>query len=687
MDDVIAIAAGQEHSLALRANGTVVAWGDNSHGQTNVPPGLTNVIAIAASFHNVALKADGTVVVWGSDRMDVTNIPPGLAGVIAIGTGADLGSGESYTVALRSNGTVVAWGSGSSGQTNVPAGLNSVVAISAGTHHVLVLKQDGTVVGWGFPSAATPPPALSRVVAVRAGQFVSYAIKADRTIVRWAGEGLEDPPAGLSGIADLQLGAQEAVALRTNGTVLAWGTINDGQQALPASVPPGITSVTAIAAGPNHLLFITPSPLIATITPPIRAGVGARVSLAVTALGTNLTYQWQHDGVPLAGKTNATLSIASAQPADAGPYTVVVMNLYGTAISPATSLSFPPPVITVQPRGTNVYRGEAVILKVAATGLAPLQYQWLKDNTPIPGQTNDTLSFPNVRTLDAGSYQVIVTDAGRGSVTSDRALVSVIDPTIGALTLTPSMDTSISSGSPNPLGAQTILVGRRNNGTVDRGLLRFDFSSLPARSRVERVRLRLTGIKAPQNPVPSDFLLYRVLTSWDASANWTSASAGTLWAAPGGGPGDDYLAKASASAPYTAALEFGPNDDLLSDVRVWIANPSTNHGWMIQSSGEGIQQTARHFGSSESANPPRLFLDYSIPASPPRLTNIVSQANGSFTFELSGEPGRIYTVEQREHLERGEWTILTNAPSGAATKRVIISASMNGQRFFRVIAE
>src|ERR1035438_1721185 len=64
--DVIAIAAGASHSLALKSHGTVVGWGDNYFGQSTVPPGLTGVTAIAAGgYHSLALKSDGIVVGWG----------------------------------------------------------------------------------------------------------------------------------------------------------------------------------------------------------------------------------------------------------------------------------------------------------------------------------------------------------------------------------------------------------------------------------------------------------------------------------------------------------------------------------------------------------------------------------------------------------------------------------------------
>src|SRR5687768_17722539 len=63
LNDVIAVAAGASHSLALRSNGTVVSWGRSVANEPlqPIPPNLTNVVAIAAQGHSVALKADGTV--------------------------------------------------------------------------------------------------------------------------------------------------------------------------------------------------------------------------------------------------------------------------------------------------------------------------------------------------------------------------------------------------------------------------------------------------------------------------------------------------------------------------------------------------------------------------------------------------------------------------------------------------
>ena len=77
------------------ADGKVVAWGKNWDGQASVPPGLTNAVAIAASGdHSLALRADGTLVAWGSQ----TNALPGLSNIIAIAAGG------SHSLALVEGG-------------------------------------------------------------------------------------------------------------------------------------------------------------------------------------------------------------------------------------------------------------------------------------------------------------------------------------------------------------------------------------------------------------------------------------------------------------------------------------------------------------------------------------------------------------------------------------------------------
>jgi hypothetical protein len=120
---------------ATAGAGTVVGWGENSHGQASPPAGLTGVTAIAAgAAHSLALKRNGTVVAWGNNFSGEASPPAGLTRVTAIAAGHDHG------MALRRNGTVVAWGDNAFGQTAVPAGLGGVVAIAGGGSFSLALK-------------------------------------------------------------------------------------------------------------------------------------------------------------------------------------------------------------------------------------------------------------------------------------------------------------------------------------------------------------------------------------------------------------------------------------------------------------------------------------------------------------------------------------------------------------------
>jgi len=177
LNSVIAVATGSSHSLAIaRPYFTVWSWGRNQHGQLgdgtntdrNTPleiPGLTGVKAIAAgSYHSLALKLDGTVWAWGQDYTDTPVQVSGLSDIVAITSGKDWAL-ESFVnarhnSALEGNGIVWAWGSNGSGQLgdgtntdrNVAAPINTlseVIAIAAGGHHSLALTADGSVWTWG----------------------------------------------------------------------------------------------------------------------------------------------------------------------------------------------------------------------------------------------------------------------------------------------------------------------------------------------------------------------------------------------------------------------------------------------------------------------------------------------------------------------------------------------------------
>ncbi len=241
---VTAIAASARQSVALLDDGTVVNWGVKGPGISTVPAGLTGVKALAVGdSHVVALKEDGTVVAWGSNYHGESSVPAGLSGVKAISVS------RYYNVALKEDGTVVAWGVNFSRQPTAPAGLTDVKVIATGPYHTLALKTDGTVVAWGqnLNGQSTVPAGLTGVKAVTAGYYHSVGLKQDGTVVAWGRntDGQSTVPTDLSGVKEVVAGVFHSVALKQDGTVVAWGDSSYRQ----STVPTGLSGVEGLVAG------------------------------------------------------------------------------------------------------------------------------------------------------------------------------------------------------------------------------------------------------------------------------------------------------------------------------------------------------------------------------------------------------------------------------------------------------
>ena len=276
LDDVIAIAAGGYHSLAVKSDGTVWAWGYNGEGQLGdgtttsrsapvLVSGITGVIGIAGGdAHTLALKSDGTVWGWGyngdgelGDGTGTSSSLPvqvsGLTGIVAIA------AGQYHSLALKGDGTVWAWGWNYYGQlgdgtttgASAPvavSGLTGVTAMAAGGYHSLALKSDGTAWAWGAnwsgqlgDGTTTDEPApvqavLSGVVVIGAGYEHSLAVTGDGTVWAWGGnwggqlgdgtrtERLTPVPlGGPAGVTRITGGQDWSLALSADGTVWAWG--------------------------------------------------------------------------------------------------------------------------------------------------------------------------------------------------------------------------------------------------------------------------------------------------------------------------------------------------------------------------------------------------------------------------------------------------------------------------------
>jgi hypothetical protein len=129
--NVVSIAAGQSHSLALQANGVPVQWG----GIVTVPAAAANnVVAIAAGAnHDLALRSDGTVIAWGANYYGQATIPPTVTNAIAIAAGGN------HSLALLANGTWVAWGDDTFGQSDAPSQPPTLASVAPGDDFSLAL--------------------------------------------------------------------------------------------------------------------------------------------------------------------------------------------------------------------------------------------------------------------------------------------------------------------------------------------------------------------------------------------------------------------------------------------------------------------------------------------------------------------------------------------------------------------
>ena len=216
--DIVEVSAGNYHTVGLKADGTVVAVGDNDDGQCNVLEWMDIVAVSARNYHTVGLKADGTVVAVGDNDDGQCNVSEWMD-IVAVSAGWD------HTVGLKADGTVVAVGNNDDGQCNVSE-WTDIVAVSAGRDYTVGLKADGTVVAFGSnASGRCEVLEWEDVIAISAGSGHTVCIKADGT-TEYIGEKYGDSLVNRYGVSDwkgivaISAGEGYTVGLKADGTVV-----------------------------------------------------------------------------------------------------------------------------------------------------------------------------------------------------------------------------------------------------------------------------------------------------------------------------------------------------------------------------------------------------------------------------------------------------------------------------------
>jgi hypothetical protein len=287
---VISAQGGCSHSIALRSDGRVVAWGDNTYGQTNVPvEAQSGVVAIVAGCdHSIAIKSNGTIVAWGDNRYGQSSVPTIPSGW----RWTNIAAGDAHSVGIARRGSAVdvyVWGDDTYGQRQVtPSDSDSVLSmdwhgivdVEAGGNATVARMSDGTVFAWGDyivvamgsrpPSAIDVPAGLNKVVGMSVGQQHALVLRSNGTVVAWGDNtyGQTNVPRNLTGVKAVAAGGYHSLVLLSNGQILGWGDNSLGQASQP---PRGGGSFSWIGIGYKHSLAVgklpPDTPTSVTVTP------------------------------------------------------------------------------------------------------------------------------------------------------------------------------------------------------------------------------------------------------------------------------------------------------------------------------------------------------------------------------------------------------------------------------------
>jgi photosystem II stability/assembly factor-like uncharacterized protein len=620
---------------------TIVAWGDDSYGETAVPAGETNIVAVAAGYYQtILLRRDGTLLDPG--QFFISDVTLSLLPKVAT-----ISSEDNYELALGTNGTPVSFGlTFLSGASDVPASVTNAVATAIGVPR-LAIKDDGTVEGWlpagwygttqvpnllsnlvaqsnviaiaasgeswaygshtillysnhtasifgpAMAGDANVAPSLTNIAAIAASGSLSMALRMNGTVIVWGDNtyGETNVPVGLSNVIQIAAGSLDCLALKSDGTVVAWGYNTNGQCNVPAS----LSNVVYIAAGDFHSVALTKSPGISV--PPTNEVLfdGGQAILTTIATGYQpLGYQWQFNGTSLSGATNAVLTMTNVLLTSSGIYQCIVSNPYGTCISPTATLTVNRDLTNIVVTPANPVIDLFSNVTFSATG-------YFADGFEGNLTTADGLAWsssdPTVASIDTNGF---VTSLTSGATTISATWSNVTGDTV--LTVLPSATISASpvNGTVWPGGSVTLSVstigsdwsyqwafnGTNIVGATNTILVVTNVSLANTGSYTITVSDAEGSFTSQAVSVSIELFQSLITTNWnDLVTNWTQTSA----------PGQGWLSIASSSdgTKLAAVVNGGGIWTSTNAGLTWTQTSAPSNYWYsIVSSSDGTQLAA-----------------------------------------------------------------------------------------------
>lgn len=431
----------------------------------------------------------------------------------------------------------------SNGRTSITVGGFNLVAYLLNLNQIFLFVSDANVLfGIGEPQAAGSFT-NSTLKGTYAG-FTSNPMAFGVTV--FSGEFAADgatPTGNLSGTEDIGASSGPNPGVAFNATYSISPSPTSGRGTMTVSSGTGGNAVIYMIS-PSKFVAVSlndPNPAVwifeqsSATQPPVAPSIttqpasqtvtaGQTASFSVVAAGTApLAYQWRKNNVAISGATSPSYTTPATTSSDNGAqFTVVVSNSAGSVTSNAATLTVNPPVvaptITTQPASQTVIAGQTATFTVAATGTAPLTYQWRKNGAAISGATSPTYTTPATKAADNGAQFTVVVTNSAGSATSNAAALTVTVPlpTVASLTLNPtsvvgglgSSTGTVTLSGPAPAGGAQVLLSSNNSA-----------ASVPASVTVP------AGATSATFTVSTSAVLVSTSANISASYNGTSRSA------------------------------------------------------------------------------------------------------------------------------------------------------------------